>query len=138
MSKKKNNIVEENVEEVVTETTENTEEVNETVEETIEETVTEKPVVEPVEETSVKKSTVEVAPVNKPVVEVSGNFYVTLGKVPEHRLENVKSRIYRLGVTPIIKNNGEILIGPYDTKVNALVIRKMAVANGLVCRVVEK
>ena len=150
MSKKKNYNVDENVtENEVVESAENTEEVTEgVIEETsgevtfeqlpeiTEEVVVKERVNTPVKEEKKEEVKPTVVPVVKPMVEIAGKFYLTLGRVPEHRINNVTERLARVNLTPVTKGK-DTMVGPFDTRVEALAVRKNVIANGVPGRIVE-
>lgn len=151
-------VVEEATEEVNEEVVEEKAPVEETpaevTEEVVEETV-EAPVEEPTVEETVEEEPVltapefeapveEPTPVVEPVKEVKtatvseGHFYVFIGKdLTDEKLKITEDRLEKAGVDHIVTAEGEVMVGPFDTREDVITVRKKIMNKGLKGSIIE-
>ena len=144
MSKKKNNDAVNETEEIV-EAVNETEVVNDTVETPVEnkepEVKEEVKVRTPKEEKKEEKK--EESPKTTPVATVveTGRVYLSLGVVNQTRMEAIVKKLEKINLTcnfSLDESTNITYVGPYSSREEALEVRKVFTANGIVSRIVEK
>ena len=95
--------------------------------------VVEEPVIQ--DEVVIEKP-VEVIP--EPMEKEEEKIYVTLGLVPEKKLQIVNDRLDRAGFKPIILKTGEIIVGPFKTETDAIFAKKAVLKSGLKGKITQE
>lgn len=98
------------------------------------------PVVPPVQSPDEKQPEVTKeepeAPVEKVQV-VEDAFYISLGVVPENRMELTKERLKKAGVKSASLLEDVLVVGPFKTEADCIKVRKAIVGKGLKSKIIK-
>ena len=68
---------------------------------------------------------------------VSG-FYVSLGPYPNDKMILYRDRLGKAGISHVHVIDGEVLVGPYDTKEESIKVRRLISTKGLKGKILSK